>query len=49
MGDDLDEFKLSKKAKEKLKDKALLKREICSWEDTAGDIGFFPTRQCEVL
>ena len=40
MHDDLEEFKLSKKAKEKLKDKALLKRELAAGKSPQEILGF---------
>jgi type III secretion system low calcium response chaperone LcrH/SycD len=40
MKDELDEFKLSKKAKEKLKDKELLKRELASGKTPQEILGF---------
>lgn len=40
MNDDLEEFKLSKKAKEKLKDKAFLKKELASGKTPQEILGF---------
>ena len=40
MGDELDEFKLSKKAKEKLKNKELLKKELASGKTPQEILGF---------